>query len=83
MPFDDKVLLGADSGELIRWKADVDINDAMATRAGEVVVVVALPANTVVMRPVSKLDPRQQPRVHQLLHRTVDCSASNTRIILS
>lgn len=72
MPFNDKVLLLPNGCELIRGETEIDIDNAMALRAGEVVVMLASSTNAVVMRPIRKLDAGKQPPVHQLFDRTVD-----------
>jgi hypothetical protein len=62
--------------ELICGEADIDIDDVMALRAGQMVVVFASAADTVVMRPICKLDPGEQLFIHQLFDRTVDCGSA-------
>ena len=64
MPLDDKVLLLPNGRELIGRKTDVDIDDAVAPRAGKMMVMLVSLADTVVMRPVRKLDAGQHSSIH-------------------
>ena len=72
MSLNDKVRLLPNGRELISGEADIDINNAVALRAGEVVVMLASSADAVVMRPISKLDADEQFPLHQLFDRSVD-----------
>ena len=72
MPLNDKVLLLPNGCELIRGETEIDIDNAMALRAGEVVVMLASSTDAVVMRPISKLDADEQFPLHQLFDRSVD-----------
>ncbi len=72
MPFNDKVRLIPNGRELLCGEADLDIDDAMALRAGQMVVVLAVATDTVMVRPVRELDPGEQSSIHELFHRTVD-----------
>jgi hypothetical protein len=56
MPFDDKVGLFSNGGELVRGETDIDIDDTMALGAGQMVMVFASTTDTVVMRSVRELD---------------------------
>jgi hypothetical protein len=80
MPFNDKVCLAPYRRELICGQADIDIHDAMALRTGEMVMVLAPATDSIVMRPVSKLDAGEQFRVHQVFHRTIDRRPAYTRL---
>ncbi len=72
MPLNDKVRLLPNGRDLICGETDVDIDDAVALRAGEVVVVLVSIADTVVMCPVCKLDAGEQSPIHELFDRAVD-----------
>jgi hypothetical protein len=72
MPLNDKVCLVPNGHKLISGETDIDIDDAMALGAGQMVVVLAAATDTVVMGPVGKLDPGEQSHIHQLFHPTVD-----------
>jgi hypothetical protein len=83
MSLNDKVRLLPNGRELIRGEADVDIDDAVALRAGEMVVVVVSLTDTVVMCPVGKLDAGEQSSIHQLFDRTIDRGSSDAWLVLS
>ncbi len=83
MPLNDKVCLLPNGRELICGETDVDIDDAVALRAGEVVVVLVSIADTVVMGAVRKLDTGEQPPIHQLFDRTVDRGSAYSWLGLS
>lgn len=83
MPLNDKVRLIPDGRELISGETDIDIDDAIALRAGEVVVVLASTTDTVVVCPVRKLNPGEQSHIHQLFDRTVDGGSAYTWLDLS
>ena len=83
MPLDDKVRLVPNGRELISGETDIDIDDAMALRAGEVVVVLASITDKVVMCPIRKLNPGEQSHIHQLFDRTVDRGPTYTWLGLS
>ena len=83
MPLNDKVLLLPNGRELISRETDIDIDDAMALRAGEVVVVLASTTDTVVMGPIRKINPGEQSHIHQLFDRTVDRGPAYTWLGLS
>ena len=54
MPLNDKARLIPNGHKLICGEADSDIDDVMALRAGQMVVVFASTADTIVMRPIFK-----------------------------
>ena len=83
MPLNDKVRLIPNSRELIGGETDIDIDDAMALRAGKMMVVLTPTANTVVMRPIRKLYPGKQSHIYQLFDRTVDRGPTYTWLGLS
>src|SRR5437763_3851627 len=72
MPFDDKVRLIPNRRKLISGETDIDIDDAMALRAGEVVVVIASSADTIVMSTIRKINPCEQYHIQQLIDRKID-----------
>ena len=83
MALDDEVRLILYRRELIGGKTDIDIDNAMTLRAGEMVMVLVSPTNAVMMGPVRKLDAGQQSHIHQLLDRTVDRGSPNAWLSLS
>lgn len=83
MPLNDKVRLLPNCRELICGETDVYIDDEVALRAGEVVVVLVSIADTVVMGAVRKLDACEKSPIHQLFDRTVDCSSAYSWLSLS
>ena len=83
MPLNDKVRLIPNSRELISGKTDIDIDDAMAVRAGEVVVVLASFADTIVMCAIRKLNAGEQSPIYQLFDRTIDRGSAYTWFGLS
>ena len=83
MALNDKICLNPNVRKLIGGETDIDIDDAMALRAGEVVVVFVPTTDTVMMRPVRKFDPGKQSHIHQLFDRTVDRGSANTWLGLS
>ena len=83
MPFNDKVRLIPNSRELVCGEADIDIYDAMALGAGQMVVVFASTTDTVVMRPICELDPVEQSHIHQLFHRAIDRGSAYPWLSLS
>jgi hypothetical protein len=78
MPLNDKVRLFPNSRELICRETDIDIDDAAALPAGEMVMEVASTADTVVMRTIRKLDAGEQPFIHQLFDHAVGAVPSAT-----
>ena len=76
MPFDGKIGLGADVGKLLIGQADIDLDDAMAVRAGEVMMVVLFATDTIVVRSVRELDAIEQTERDQFLYRTIDGGAT-------
>ena len=83
MALNDKIRLNPNVRKLIGGETYIDIDDAMALRAGEVVVVLASTTDTVVMRPIRKLNPGKQSHIHQLFDRTIDRGSAYTRLGLS
>ena len=78
MPFNHKVLLIANGHELSSGQTEIDIDNAMALCAGEVVVMLASTAHAIVMGAVRKLDAGEQSPAHQCFDRTVDCRPAYT-----
>ena len=83
MPFHDKVLLFANGRELSSGQTEIDIDDAVALRAGEVVVVVVSSADAVVVGPIRKLNAGKQSFRHQLFDRTVHRSSADAWLDLA
>ncbi len=83
MTFDDKVGLIPNLRKLISGETDIDIDDVMALRAGEVVVVLASCADTIVMCAIRKLNPGEQSPIYQLFDRTIDRGSAYTWFVLS
>ena len=82
MPFNDKVLLIANGRELGSGQTEIDIDNAMALCASEVVVVVASSADAVVMSPIRKLDAGKQSPIHKLFDCTVDRGSADAWLSL-
>ena len=78
MPLNDKILLLPNDRQLSSRQAEIDIDNAMALRASEVVVVVVSTADTVVMGAIGKLNAGEQAPAHQFFDRAVDRRAANT-----
>jgi hypothetical protein len=83
MSFNDKVLLLPNARKLSGRQAEVDIDNAMALRAGKVVVVFAAITHAIVMGAIRKLDAGKQSPAHQLFNGAVDCRAAYTRLLLA
>ena len=83
MAFNDKVLLLADARKLGRRQAEIDIDDAMALCAGEVVVVFAAIAHAIVMGAIRELDAGKQAPAHQHFNGAVDRGAAYARLVLA
>ena len=79
----DEVRLIPYGSKLIGGKTDIDIDDAVALRAGEMVVVLASSTHTVMMRPVRKLDAGEQSHIYQLFDRAVYRGSPDARLGLS
>ena len=79
MPLDDKISRISNRGDLIGWKADVDINNAMALRTREMMMMLAIAAHTVVMRAIGELDTCEQFHIDQLFDRSINCSPAYAR----
>jgi len=80
MALNDKIRLNPNVRKLSGGETDIDIDDAMALRAGEVVVMLTSTTDTVVMCPIRKLNPGEQSHIHQLFYRTIDCGSAYTRL---
>lgn len=80
MALDDEISRITNSCDLIGGQADVDINDAMALRTREVVVMLAAIAHTVVVRAVGELNAREQFHIYQLFDRAVDRGPAYARL---
>ena len=71
MPLNHKVRLVPNGHELISGETNIDIDDAVALRAGEMVVVLVSTTHTIVMGPISELNAGEQSHVHQFFDRTI------------
>jgi len=71
MPLNDKVLLIPNGRELSRGETKIDIDNAVALRAGEMVVMLISSTHTIVMGPVGELNAGEQSPVHQFFDRTI------------
>ena len=80
MSLDDKVRLVPNGRKLISGETDIDIDDAVALSAGEMVMMLASTADTVVMCPVCKLHTIQQTHRNQLLYGAIDRSSTQARL---
>ena len=83
MSFNDKVLLLPDAGKLSGRQAEVDIDNAMAPRAGEVVVVLASTTDAIVMSAIGKFDAGEQSHARQFFDRAVHGGAAYARLDLA
>ena len=83
MSFNHKVLLLPNTRKLSSRQAEIDIDNPMALRACEMVMVFAPTAHTIVMGTIRKLDAGEQSHSHQFFDRAVDRRAANTRLILA
>jgi hypothetical protein len=83
MIVDAKLLPPADLLHLVIVKAHVKIDDPVAFRAGEVMMVFVAPAHAEIVRPVGKIDAIQDLHANELFDGTVDCGTADPRIGLS
>ncbi len=74
--FNDKVLLLPNSRKLSSRQAEIDIDNAVALRASEVMVVFAPATYAIVMGAIGKLDAGEQSPVHQFFDCAVDRRAA-------
>jgi hypothetical protein len=82
MSLNGKVGLSPDSHKLVGGQAHIDLNDAMAVRAGQVMMVMVW-TDAVMMRTVGELNTIQQAGIDQHLHRTIDGGAAQARLLLT
>jgi hypothetical protein len=80
--FNIKVRLVTNGGQLIDGQTDIDLYDAMALRAGQVMMM-AVTADAVVVRAISKLDAVQQAHIDQHLYRAVHGCPAQARLYLA
>jgi hypothetical protein len=73
MPLNHKVRLVPNGRELISGETNIDIDDAVALRAGEMVVVLVSTTHSIVMGPICELNAGEQSHVHQFFDRTIHC----------
>jgi hypothetical protein len=71
MPLNHKVRLVPNGRELISGETNIDIDDAMALSAGEMVVVLVSTTHPIVMGPISELNAGEQSHVHQFFDHTI------------
>src|SRR5450755_185587 len=71
-----KIRLIADGAYLIYGQADIDLHDAVALCAGQVVMMARTAADAVVVRTVRELDAVQEFHICQHLDRAIDRRAS-------
>ena len=71
MPLNHKVRLVSNGRELVSRETNIDIDDAVALCAGEMVVVLVSTTYTIVMGPISELNAGEQSQVHQFFDRTI------------
>lgn len=83
MSFNNKVLLLPNARELSSREAEIDIDNAMALRASEVVVVFAPTTHAIVMGAIGELDAGEQSPGHQFFNRAVDRRAAYTWLVLA
>jgi hypothetical protein len=74
--FDIKIRLIANSAYLIYGQADIDLHDAVALCAGQMVMMARTTADAIVMRAVRELDAVQELHIRQHLDRAIDRCAS-------
>jgi hypothetical protein len=82
MALDGEVGLLGERGELFGGNADIDIDDAMAGGAGQVVVMFVA-AHAIAMRSIGKLDAVQQSGVDQHFYGAVDRRAPQARLAMT
>jgi len=80
MIVDLEAFLLSDCREHLRLKAEVQLNDPVASRACKVVVMMVAFTQPEGMRPVSELDAVQDLHPHQLLDGPVDCCPPDARV---
>jgi hypothetical protein len=78
--FDIKIRLVADGTYLVYGQADIDLHDAVALCAGQMVMMARTAADAVVMRAVRELDAVQKLHIRQHLDRAIDRCASQARL---
>ena len=71
MALNDKVRLIPNGHKLICGEADIDIDDVMALRAGEMVMVLVSTTYTIVMGSIRELNAGEQSHVHQFFNRSI------------
>jgi hypothetical protein len=83
VPLDGEVCLFAEFGELLGGDANIDIDHAMATGAGQMVVVLVSATDAIAVCAIGELDAIEQTSVDQHLNRTIDGSASQAWLALA
>ena len=82
VPLNVEVCHITDSRKRIDRNANIDLYDAVASGAGQVVMM-AITADTVVMCAIGKLDAIQQAHIDQHLHRAVNGGPAQARLCLT
>ncbi len=67
MIFYGKAFLASNSGDLILIQAELQVDDPMAVRACQMVVMTATPAQAEIVRPIGEVNPVQNLHAHELL----------------
>jgi hypothetical protein len=83
MPLYHKVLLIPNDRELSSGQTKIDIDNTVALRAGEMVVVFVSTTNTIVMCSISELNAGQQSHVHQFFDRAIHRRPAYARLHLA
>jgi hypothetical protein len=82
MTFDVKVRLGTDDSDLLSWQANINFDDAMTLRTGQVMMM-RTAADPIVMRSIAELNTIQEAHIHQHLDRAIDRCATQTWLTLA
>jgi hypothetical protein len=82
VPFDGKIGLLADRGNVLKRQAEMNFNDPMALRTGQVMVV-DTSTDTIVMGPIGEFDTIEQVRLNEHFNRAVDRGSSQMGLALA
>jgi len=82
MAFNGKIVLISDGSQLFHRQTQVDINDFMTLRTGQMMMVSPI-TDAVMMRAIRELNALQQPYLRQFLHRAKHCRATNVCVVLA
>ena len=83
MTLNREICSGAERGKLLGRNADIDINHAVTTGAGQVMVVLVATTDTVTVRAIGKLNAIQQASVDQHFNRAIYRSTAQARLGLA